>query len=407
MHTVNDSQKTIVITKALSVILPTPEQTDLLRACLHSDESGQQAWQRWQAKSGGIDTALNSGALGIKSLMPLLHVGGVVEESTQRTYVRSGYLREKLRSNIYRGICQKVLSALERDDISVLVLKGAALAETVFDEPALRHCHDIDLLIEHDDMIRATKSLLALGWTHRKVRFGNANDSLWFEHDSGLPLELHKCLFRIPYYCAPLERIWARSQTKSITNVSSRILSPSDNLLHVCGHASYCRSRDSLRWVTDAWFLIQRHPDLDWELFVESAVQSRIALPIYIILGYLADEMSATVPDKVLDRLRSAAHDTGATGRAAALVGAQSGANGTFENIMRRMNSWHERVQILKWMLFPPPVYFRWLYGVRNPWQLPFYYVLRPFGYVVRWIGRLAKLAPKNRDDQAELTFRG
>ena len=172
-------------------------------------------------------------------------------------------------------------------------------------------------------------------------------------------------------------------------------------------NTSCCRSRNSLRWVTDAWFLIQRHPDLDWELFVESAVQSRIALPIYIILGYLADVMGATIPDKVLDRLRSAAHDTGATGRAAALVGAQSCANGTFENIMRRMNSWHERVQILKWMLFPPPVYFRWLYGVRHAWQLPFYYVLRPLGYVVRRIGRLVKLAPNNRDDQAELTFRG
>ncbi len=407
MHTVSESNKTLVLTKALSVILPTTEQTDLLRACLHPGASGRQAWQRWQEQVGGLETALNNGTPGVKSLMPLLQVSGVVEDSTHRTYVRSAYLREKLRSTTYLSLCRKVLSMLARDNVPVLVLKGAALAETIYEEPALRHCHDIDLLVGHDDMKRATGRLLSLGWTRPNTEIGIATDSLWFEHESGLPLELHNRLFRIPYYCAPLDEIWARSQIQPIADISSQILSPPDNLLHVCGHASCCKSRESLRWVSDGWFLIHRHPHLDWELLLDCALQSHLALPLSVTLGYLAKELRAPIPNTVLDRLRAAARQTGPTGRAAALLGAQTSSSGTFANIMRTVNGWHERARILNWLLFPPPIYFRWLYGARHAWQLPFFYLRRPFWYVARRISRLTKVVRSVREGRAQFTFRG
>ena len=57
------------------------------------------------------------------------------------------------------------------------------------------------------------------------------------------------------------------------------------------------------------------------------------------------------------------------------------------------MNDWRDRMRVAIWMLFPPPVYFRWLYGAGYVWQLPYYYLRRPLSYIVRRVGRLAGLA--------------
>ena len=57
-----------------------------------------------------------------------------------------------------------------------------------------------------------------------------------------------------------------KPDAESSPSVTAEIPAPADSLLHVCGHASYSASRQSLRWVTDAWFIVNRHPDLDWDL---------------------------------------------------------------------------------------------------------------------------------------------
>ena len=92
-----------------------------------------------------------------------------------------------------------------------------------------------------------------------------------------------------------------------MADVPSRILSPADNLLHVCVHAFYCESRQSLRWVCDSWFIIDRYPNLEWDILLDSAQRSDLALPLSITLGYLAGDLNASIPATFLDRLYTAA----------------------------------------------------------------------------------------------------
>ena len=78
---------------------------------------------------------------------------------------------------------------------------------------------------------------------------------------------------------------------------------PADSLLHVCGHASYSKSRQSLRWLTDAWLIVNRHPDLDWDLLLDCARRSHLALPLSVALSYLANDLNAPIPLRFLNRL--------------------------------------------------------------------------------------------------------
>ena len=72
-------------------------------------------------------------------------------------------------------------------------------------------------------------------------------------------------------------------------------------------HAFFAKHHESLRWVCDSWFLIDRRPHLDWDVLVDCARRHRLALPLSVTLGYLAEVLKAPIPEMVLDRLNAAA----------------------------------------------------------------------------------------------------
>ncbi len=311
------------LSETLSVILPTSEETLVLRACLLSGESARHAWEEWQRRRNEFANGFLGDDESIKKLRPLvfnaLRRHGIEVDKESRTYLRFAYLKEELRNNIFRRICRDVLLLLARGDIPTIVLKGVALAETVYDNPALRHCHDIDLLLRDHHLNRAAELLRPLGFQEADPKGGWGSKDCRLKHESGLSLELHSRLFVLDYSNRSLAEMWNRSEYRLIAGVQGRILSPADNLLHVCGHAFYSAKRRSLRWVCDAWFLIDRYQDLDWDLLMDCAHQSRLTLALSVTLGYLAENLKAPIPTSFLDRLFATAANTDGMERELAL----------------------------------------------------------------------------------------
>lgn len=390
MHVTKVPPDQPALSDTLSVILPAPEQTWLLRACLYSGELGRQAWEAWRERVGDLKATLGKDKGSFKALAPLLLMAlrrnSVGVDSSLLTYLRTAYLREDLRSKIYHRILRSVLSALTAGGVSPIVLKGAALGETVYGDLALRHSHDIDILMEESDLFIGARQLSSLGFTLSGEESGAGQDHVKLTHESGLPLELHSRLFRIPYYRAPLADMRARNQAQVIAGIQTRILSPADNLLHVCGLASCSGSNESLRWVCDAWHIISRHPNLDWDVFLDCALRSNLALPLSVTLGYLAKGLNAPIPATLLDRLSVAASRTDAIGREAALFAALAATRGELKGLIRMTDGWGSRARVIAWMFFPSASHLRWTYHVRHAWLLPFYYVYRPLKYIANRI---------------------
>ena len=179
------------------------------------------------------------------------------------------------------------------------------------------------------------------------------------KHESELPIELHSGLFDVPYYNVISSEIQARSQSQLIADMPVRILTPSDSFFHVCGHASHSASRRSLRWVTDAWFICNRHPDLDWDLLLECARRSRLALPLSVMLRYLAEDLNAPIPRTFLNRLSASASNSDAIERQLALRGTRAAGQRSLKELFRRTTNWRDRVLIIQWLFFPSPRYLR------------------------------------------------
>jgi hypothetical protein len=372
------------LSESLSLLLPTPEETLLLRVCLSPRESAREAWSQWRNRNNMSGKALLRNSF-VRKLRPLLF-NAVQSHSLEidkegLTYLRTAYLKEELRDAAVRRICREVLLLLEKERFAPIVLKGIALAETVYGSPVLRHCHDIDILLPDDDLSRAAGFLTSLGFRTCSAP-DSQNRHLRMVQDSGLPLEFHSRPFEVPYYQPPVSEIRARSRSQVIASVKAHIMTPADSLLHVCGHASYSSKRASLRWVTDAWSIINRHPQLDWDLLLVCIHRSHLALPLSVMLGYLAESLNAPVPPTFLDRLSAAASKAGATERQLALRGTRAAGQRSLKELFRRTTNWRERVFLIQWLLFPSPRYLCWVDEIRDSRLLPFHYVYRPIRHL-------------------------
>lgn len=369
--------------RALSAILPSPDQTSLLRACLLSGERATEAWAAYEREVGDVVHVFREDTRGLKMLGPLLygnvHRSALATSPRVLTVLRTAHLREELRSREYRRIVGQVLSTLGVAEIPALVLEGAALGEVVYADPVLRHSHDAEFLLREADLPRAASALAARGLG--RVAFAN-HARVVVEHPSSLPLVLQRDLFFERLYCSLTDGAWAESERHAIAGVPARVLSPIDNLLHVCGHASSSPTRDSLLWVCDAWLLTTQQPGLDWDRLIRRAAASHLLLLVSVVLDYLARELDAAVPEPVLARLRAAAIQVSPVTRDVALFGARASGRSGLTALLRAAGGPRERLRLLRWLLFPSAAYMRHAYGLAGAAWLPLYYVYRALRYL-------------------------
>lgn len=375
----------------LTLLLPTEEETWLLRACLHEGPAGRSAWREWTQRVANPKEALAEDKHGGQVLPLLYRVLGGSDSMVDRgllPYLRTAAFREELRADIVRRVSGDALTALTAASIPYVVLGDVALAETVYGDWSLRHCHDLSVLVHQGDQVAARAVLQQAGFAPVISTIGGSNPVVELEHASGFPVRFQTDLLSIPYYHPPLNEMWERSVEAEIASAPARLLAPEDGLLYACGQAACSSSRNLLHWVCDSWYTMQRSTGLDWDSLLESAIQARLALPLAVMFGYLAHELGAGVPSHFLDGLAVAAAKTDVVGVEAALSGVRQGSRGSLGNIHRHAVTPRSRAAFYKWALLPAPATMRWTYPGSPPWQLPWLYIRRPLGGLLRlaWI---------------------
>lgn len=373
--------------KLLYALLPDADRTLLMQACLLPENEGREAWKAWRSDKRDLKTTFEKDATGLKGLLPLLHENlsqenGILDGSTQ-TYLRTARFREELRSTAYRSVCRTVFEGLAEREIPFVATRACALADTIYASPEIRHCHGIDLLVSDNDLKSATATLTGLGFTRSSARDPSEAVCVELHHETGMPLVLWVQLFALPYYHAPMAKIWSRAEMRTIADRYVQVLSPADSLLLVIGSAACRRDRSNLRWISDAWHLIEREAMLDWQCFCDVAHYYHISLPVYVILDFLHREFAVKVPDSVLNSLRLEAIGTDGLGREAALLEAIEGANTAIRTFREFADSWELRIVLAKFLLKPSKTCLRWRYPSVPDWIMPALYLYRPVDYFI------------------------
>jgi hypothetical protein len=375
------------ISDILSMLLPTEHQTLFLRACLWSGEEGRRAWLNWCEIVSDTRDMLRQKEFGVKGLTPLLYhnlqQNEVAIESSLLTFFRTAQIYEEKRTKVFREICQNVLMELNRAKKRFLVVKGAALADTAFEKPSLRHCHDVDIVLDDSDPRDILTLLAPLGFSLSSRKISPEWENLTLVHQDGLPVSLHRNYFGISLYNRGQQELLARCEGKLVAEVPCQVLSPADALLHVCGQAFVSGHSTLPTWASDSWAIIVRFSDLNWEQLIACARQSHLALPMLVMLGYLAEKLQAPIPSPVLVDLEEAASKN-IIGQEIALSIARKFRNGGLKGLLGKTKNWQTRFPIFRWIMFPSLDYLRWTNPHTGSWVLPFLYVSRPVKYLAR-----------------------
>jgi hypothetical protein len=367
----------------LSVLEPTADETALLAACLHQDRRAQDGWARWRAGRTVRGAEFCRELAAARTLLPLLARSVARQElDVDRdvlAYLRATVLRERLRAARFRQVTAEVVPALAHDGIAAFVVRGAALAATVYDDESHRHCHDLDLLVAPRDLAGAVHALVRTGCVHRPG--ADPVSGALLEHTSGLQVRVHTRPFDVRWYGTAVERFTRDPLSFSVEGVSMLAPSREASFVHVLGHATYSSSRRNLRWVTDAWHLLAADPPVDWDCIIDSIEAYRLTLPVSVLLAYIA-RFGMPIPPDVTAAAQLRAAAAGRVEADVALGGARRGPRGDLGSIWRSARSWRGRLRLARWVVAPSAGYMRSTFPLARVWQLPLCYAYRPLRFV-------------------------
>jgi len=217
---------------------------------------------------------------------------------------------------------KKILDAFKSEGIQVIVLKGAALAELIYKNIALRPMSDIDILVKRKDLPTVDRILSQLQYSSSSYTPPSSQWHVkgWVEHippyvkidDITIRVEIH--LDIATHYEANIRaidssRAWENALPATIAGIDNVLVLPLEELLiRLCLHASkhiYSGREGILMWWCDIAEVEKSYRGkIDWEYITRISKEYRIQAPVYHSLNFAREWLDAVIPENVLRELK-------------------------------------------------------------------------------------------------------
>jgi hypothetical protein len=241
--------------------------------------------------------------------------------------LEQAYLANAARNLFVSESLRRVLEALAGAAVPAVLLKGAALIETVYPDPAVREMLDLDILVPAGELDAANAALAAIGYRgatsphddpheQASMRVAHHHDPALVTDDQVTAVELHHHIAMVEERAHfEIAGLWERARP-SATGPPHLLPSGDDLLLHVCLHftrnrlgGSYPRGSTggALSQLCDIAWIIDREA-LDWDALVDAARAYRLDARVFLPL-FAARELGIAVPDAALEALRPRGFD--------------------------------------------------------------------------------------------------
>jgi hypothetical protein len=312
--------------------------------------------------------------------------------------MRQDFLVSCVRSVHMERQLQEIIEAFGEQGVRVLVLRGPALAFSLYPDPAMRPSGDLDLLVIPEQVVQARTILESLGYTCLAKRFETAKDFFreeCFIHQENpgntFPVDLHWVHWELhPFFTGSeevgIEDLFQRGWKVETPTLAFETLHPVDYLIHSAIHLVMIhRNEMRLSWIYDT-ALLARHlqvPD-DWKILQERCVAWRARLPLEHCLKMAQVWVGLELPEG-FDDFATWPRPT----EDEAAVWADTMRHHWVTILLKRSLSnpslLLKRIPSLLRLLFPHPDMVRYCYPTSSNWLLPVSYVRRWF----RWVDDL------------------
>ncbi|WP_029190745.1 nucleotidyltransferase domain-containing protein [Verrucomicrobium spinosum] len=278
---------------------PTPGQTLLLRAAILDANEALPAWDRWKAEND-----INHLEAGTFRLLGLLYRNlvrvGVDPADPLLPRLRGIYRNFWTKNQIVLGRKGTVLKALAAEGIPCMLLKGAGLTLTVYRDHGVRPMDDFDLLVPLSRVGQAMDILEGLGWqsqVHAPRELPASIHACSFRDAAEATIDLHWRLCHLPAGRDFDRTLWEGRQLLELHGEPAGVPCATDQFLHTCAHGPQYKAVSPVRWIADAYFLVQQAGGkIDWRRVAEHAPAVGTVQGVQGTLDYLQKHLEVKIP---------------------------------------------------------------------------------------------------------------
>lgn len=336
--------------------------------------------------------------------LPACRIGTTVPEnvsaSLRKAYLAVGALNSRRFSEL-----RAVQEALLPLKVPILLLKGAALAETLYQNLALRSMGDLDLAVPIDRVAECGAALVARGYRPHAIEERPGSHLLHRGQQAYLPpplfrspVGLHWHPIDLPYYLQriPTDWCWNNTGSHQVHGLPVLMLTGGANFLYLSAHLALHHRLQGLPWLVDLAWLVRMEGDrVPWASIVRQASEFDLLLALRATLEKLA-ALWPSLPLAEPLAILSTALPSASEERIFRLVIAEPRTPFLdFATDIVGLPDLRSRARFVLANTFPQRSYMRHRYPAGPGWLLPFWYAYRlgdGAGKSLRTLGQLLRM---------------
>lgn len=284
----------------------------------------------------------------------------------------------------HRAALAQLIDHLDRARIKSILMKGTAIAYSLYTDPAARRRGDSDLLIQPRDIAAARDILEGAGWYRNADPHGLTHQEGWRFDSAGAfvhALDLHwepsdraalqRVLKREDIFatCRPLPRLdkAAYCASTQLTIVHEAINQKWHEVRGYWSGDEKIIGARRLIWSVDFDLLARSLTPADWRELIEFCSDRGIGPLVAAALSKAAKDLGTDLPAVFIEELAGQREDPA--------IAAYCNASDDFEEFwlnLRHAPGWRERVALLSDRGFPPAGHLRAKYPKQAGWPAAF-----------------------------------
>ena len=319
---------------------------------------------------------------------------------------KDDYHLQSLKSFIIHSEIKKIQRLMNKYNIPVILLKGAALAEWVYGDIALRPMSDIDILCKREDIQFVQDKFIDWGFKQQKQHEERYHSTLHIKYLTGsckhlptfykpnLPgVEVHYDIFPGVYNdLAEMDKVW---ETRAIafdsdglqTNCLLLEYQILHLLIHLYRHITNENESVVLYWFSDIHEVVMKHKEeIDWGLICDIANTLKVVYQLTPVLDLLKTNWNTPIPENLVSHQSAninifnlkAILGNNFTSNA---IKHSHQANSVINKIKIavRITGTRNRFNFLFRLIIPNQAFLNHKYNIKNPHLVYFYYVINVY----------------------------
>jgi hypothetical protein len=196
---------------------------------------------------------------------------------------------------------ETLVKALKAAEVEHIILGDAALMAHSGQENGYRPINGLNLLVRSVNPEPLLSILAPLGWHQSTTQKKGSRFSLSLCDFQNRSLLLQQHIFWAKPQEFTVQQLWGYAiHCPPIGDTSRLVLSPTDQLLHICLIAFYRSQTPQIHWLADAAIFIQnRENEIDWFRLVSQAQRYELIIPVSNMLSFMNEYLKVEVPDWV------------------------------------------------------------------------------------------------------------